>query len=76
MLSKSLRGEPMRYIAGESRLEIYAPDAVSVDVARVDGQRVMSSSARAVDFSGLRPGVYVVRLVTAGAVFQTKVFKR
>lgn len=66
----------MRYIAGESRLEIYAPDAVSVDVARVDGQRVMSSSARVVDFSGLRPGVYVVRLVTAGAVFQTKVFKR
>ena len=75
-VSKSLRGEPMRYIAGESRLEIYAPDAVSVDVARVDGQRVMSSSARVVDFSGLRPGVYVVRLVTAGAVFQTKVFKR
>ena len=66
----------MRYIAGESRLEIYAPDAVSVDVARVDGQRVMSSSARVVDFSGLRPGVYVVRLVTSGAVFQTKVFKR
>ena len=75
-VSKSLHGEPMRYIAGESRLEIYAPDAVSVDVARVDGQRVMSSSARVVDFSGLRPGVYVVRLVTAGAVFQTKVFKR
>jgi hypothetical protein len=75
-VSKSLHGEPMRYIAGESRLEIYAPDAVSVDVARVDGQRVMSSSARVVDFSGLRSGVYVVRLVTAGAVFQTKVFKR
>lgn len=75
-VSKSLHGEPMRYIAGESRLEIYAPDAVSVDVARVDGQRVMSSSVRVVDFSGLRPGVYVVRLVTAGAVFQTKVFKR
>jgi hypothetical protein len=53
----------MRYVAGESRLEIYAPDAFRVSVARVDGRKVLSSTARVVDLSRLPAGVYLVRLV-------------
>ena len=75
-VSKPLHGEPMRYLARESRLEVYVDGPARVDIVRMDGQKVLSSSVRVVDFSGLRPGVYVVRLMTAGAVFQTKVFKR
>ncbi len=61
--SASLRGEPMRYIAGESRLEIYSPVAFRVSVARVDGRKVLSSTARVVDLSRLPTGVYLVRLI-------------
>ena len=69
--SASLRGEPMRYIAGESRLEIYSPVAFRVSVARVDGRKVLSSTARVVDLSRLPTGVYFVRLVDKyGAVIQ------
>ena len=69
--SASLRGEPMRYIAGESRLEIYSPVAFRVSVARVDGRKVLSSTVRVVDLSRLPTGVYFVRLVDKyGAVIQ------
>ena len=70
-----LHGEPMRYLAGESRLEVYVPGAVRVDVLRMDGTKVLASSARVLDLSGLRAGMYVVRLVTAGSVRQLKVLK-
>ena len=59
-----LHGEPMRYIAAESRLEVYVSGATRVDVLRMDGQNVVSSSARVVDLSGLRSGVYLVRLAS------------
>lgn len=62
-VSVPLHGEPMRYIAAESRLEVYVSVAARVDVLRMDGQKVVSSSARVVDLSGLRSGVYLVRLV-------------
>ena len=61
--SVPLHGESMRYIAGESRLEIYTPAAFRVSVARVDGRNVLSSTARVVDLSRLPSGVYLVRLV-------------
>ena len=70
-----LHGEPMRYLARESRLEVYVPGAVRVDVLRMDGSRVLVSSARVLDLSGLRAGVYVVRLVTAGSVHQQRILK-
>ena len=70
-----LHGEPMRYLARESRLEVYVPGAVRVDVLRMDGTKVFASSARVLDLSGLRAGVYVVRLVAVGAVHQLKVLK-
>ena len=63
LASAPLHGEPLRYIAGESRLEIYAPGAFRVNVARVDGRNVLSSAARVVDLSGLPAGVYLVRLI-------------
>lgn len=63
-VSAPLHGEPMRYIAAESRLEVYVSGAARVDVLRMDGQKVVSSSARVVDLSGLRSGVYLVRLAS------------
>jgi len=75
VVSKSLHGEPMRYIARESRLEIYAAGQFRVDVLRMDGTKVLSSASRVVDLSGLRAGVYVVRLTMAGSVRQMKIFK-
>jgi hypothetical protein len=41
----------------------------------MDGTKVLSSASRVVDFSGLRAGVYVVRLTMAGSVRQMKIFK-
>ena len=75
VVSKSLHGEPMRYIARESRLEVYAAGSFRVDVVRMDGTKVLSSASRVVDLSGLRAGVYVVRLTMAGSVRQMKIFK-
>ena len=68
VLAMPLHGEPMRYIAGESRLEIYAPGAFRLDVVRVDGQKVLTSTARVVDLSGLPVGVYLVCLVNGNGM--------
>ncbi len=62
-VSAPLHGEPMRYIAAESRLEVYAAGAFRVDIVRMDGTRILASSARVIELSGLRAGVYLVRLV-------------
>ena len=53
----------MRFLARESRLEVYAAGAFRVDIVRMDGTRVLASSARVIELSGLRAGVYLVRLV-------------
>ena len=53
----------LRYIAADRRLEIGVAGAFRVSVVRMDGQKVLSSTARVVDLSGLPAGVYLVRLV-------------
>ena len=53
----------LRYIAADRRLEIGVAGAFRVNVVRMDGQKVLSSTARVVDLSGLPAGVYLVRLV-------------
>lgn len=68
-------GETMRFLARESRLEVYAAGQFRVDVLRMDGTKVLSSASRVVDLSGLRAGVYVVRLVSAGSALQLKILK-
>ena len=65
----------MRYIAADRRLEIGVAGSFRVDVVRMGGTRVLASSARVVDLSGLRAGVYVVRLVSAGSALQLKILK-
>ena len=66
----------MRYIAAESRLEVYDPGMVRVDVLRMDGSKVLSCSARAVDLSDLVPGIYAARLLTSGGMRQLRFYKR
>lgn len=65
----------MRYIAADRRLEIGVAGMFRVDVVRMDGTKVLSSASRVVDLSGLRAGVYVVRLVSAGSALQLKILK-
>ena len=74
-IAESLRAPAMRYIAADRRLEIGVAGSFRVDVVRMDGTRVLASSARVVDLSGLRAGVYVVRLVSAGSALQLKILK-
>ena len=74
-------GSSMRYYAREARLEIDA----NVDVRRLDifdmkGHVVKLAteavSQSSVDLSSLRPGVYLVRLMTTGMKYQQTVIKR
>ncbi|WP_458449353.1 pectate lyase family protein [Fibrobacter sp.] len=74
-IAETLRAPAMRYIAADRRLEIGVAGSFRVDVVRMDGTRVLASSARVVDLSGLRAGVYVVRLVSAGSALQLKILK-
>ena len=71
----------MRYYAHEARLEIDA----NVDVRRLDifdmkGHVVKMAteavSQSSVDLSSLRPGVYLVRLMTSGMKYQQTVIRR
>ena len=71
----------MRYFAREARLEIDA----NVDVRRLDifdmkGHVVKMAteavSQSSVDLSSLKPGVYLVRLMTTGMKYQQTVIKR
>ena len=74
-IAESLRAPAMRYIAADRRLEIGVAGSFRVDVVRMDGTKVLSSASRVVDLSGLRAGVYVVRLVSAGSALQLKILK-
>ena len=74
-IAESLRAPAMRFLARESRLEVYTAGMFRVDVVRMDGTKVLSSASRVVDLSGLRAGVYVVRLVSAGSTLQLKILK-
>ena len=66
----------LRYIAADRRLEIGVSGAFRVNVARMDGQKVLSSMARVVDLSGLRAGVYVVRLVNKNGMITLRINKQ
>ena len=72
--------QPVRYVSREARLEIYAEDVRRLDIVAMDGRRVDLSteavSQRSVDLSALKPGIYLVRLVAKGVVFQQKIVRR
>lgn len=72
--------KPVRYVSREARLEIYAEDVRRLDIVAMDGRRVDLSteavSQRSVDLSTLKPGIYLVRLVAKGVVFQQKIVRR
>ena len=56
----------IRYVASAARLEIGVPGPFRVDILRVDGKKMFSGRSRVIDLSGLRPGVYLARLVQKG----------
>ena len=66
----------LRYSAADRRLEIGVAGAFRVNVVRMDGQKVLSSTARVVDLSGLRAGVYVVRLASGSGMTVQKICLR
>ena len=66
----------LRYSAADRRLEIGVAGAFRVNVVRMDGQKVLSSTARVVDLSGLRAGVYVVRLASVSGMTVQKICLR
>ena len=71
---------PMRYIASGARLEIFAENVRRLDIFAVNGNVVNLSteavSQSSVDLSGLKPGVYLVRLVAGGKAYQQTIVKK
>lgn len=71
---------PLRYLTHESRLEVFAQNIRRVDVLRLDGRQVKVFASVdthvSYDLSHLQPGVYLVRVVADGNVFQQKIFKK
>ena len=68
-----------RYVAGEARLEIFAENVRRLDIFAANGNVVKATEAvsqSSVDLSSLRPGVYLVRLMTSGMKYQQTVIKR
>jgi len=72
----SLQASALRYIAADRRLEIGVAGAFRVNVVRMDGQKVLSSTARVVDLSGLRAGIYLVRLVNKYGMITLRINKQ
>ena len=73
-------GVPMRYVARDARLEIFAEDVRKLSVVGLNGRKVMLAteavSQSSVDLSSLKPGIYLVRLVAGGKAYQQKIVKR
>ena len=71
---------PMRYVTSECRLEIHAADVRRLAIFDMNGHVVKMAteavSQSSVDLSGLKPGVYLVRLVTGSRAYQQKIAKR
>lgn len=65
----------IRYNANAARLEIGVPGPFRVDILRMDGTKMFTSRSRVIDLSGLRPGVYLARLVQKGQI-DVKTFLR
>ena len=73
-------GVPMRYVARDARLEIFAEDVRKLSVVGLNGRKVQLAtetvSQSSVDLSSLKPGIYLVRLVAGGKAYQQKIVKR
>ena len=73
-------GVPMRYVARDARLEIFAEDVCKLSVVGLNGRKVQLAtetvSQSSVDLSSLKPGIYLVRLVAGGKAYQQKIVKR
>ncbi len=73
-------GVPMRYVARDARLEIFAEDVRKLSVVGLNGRKVRLAteavSQSSVDLSSLKPGIYLVRLVAGGKAYQQKIVKR
>ena len=73
-------GVPMRYVARDARLEIFAEDVRKLSVVGLNGCKVQLAtetvSQSSVDLSSLKPGIYLVRLVAGGKAYQQKIVKR
>jgi pectate lyase len=70
---------PMRYIAHDARLEIFAENIRRLDIVSVNGHVLLSTEAvsqSSIDLSNLKPGIYLVRLVAGGRAYQQKIVKR
>jgi hypothetical protein len=65
----------IRYNANAARLEIVASGPFRIEILRVDGKKMFSGRSRVIDLSGLRPGVYLARLVQKGQI-DVKTFLR
>ena len=69
-----------RYVASEARLEIYTDNIRRLDIFDMKGHVVKLAteavSQSSVDLSSLKPGVYLVRLMTSGMKYQQTVIKR
>jgi pectate lyase len=69
-----------RYVSREARLEIYAEGVRRLEIFTANGNVVKMAagamSQGSVDLSSLKPGVYVVRLVTPGHVYQQVIVKK
>ena len=72
--------QSFRYVASEARLEIFTDNIRRLDIFDMKGHVVKLSteavSQSSVDLSRLRPGVYLVRLLTSGMKYQQTVIKR
>lgn len=71
----------VRYDASTARLEIVGSDVRRVDIVRMDGRKAVNSESSLftgsfVDLSALRPGVYFVRGIAGGKIFQQKILKK
>ncbi|MCQ2097257.1 MAG: T9SS type A sorting domain-containing protein [Fibrobacter sp.] len=71
----------VRYNASTASLEIMASDVRRLDIVRMDGRKVSVNAVQLgsgmnVDLSALRPGVYFVRVIADGKMFQQKILKK
>ena len=69
---------PMRYVVHDSHLEIFAENVRRLDIVSVTGHVFMNSTevSSNVDLRGLKPGVYLVRLVAGERTYLQKIVKR
>ena len=73
---------PVVYSARDAKLVVNAGDVRHVGIVRMDGRKVdafavqKGSFGSVYDLSALRPGVYVVRVVTSDGAYLRKILKK